>query len=247
MKLIITDNYDELSKKAAEIIKEQIIYKPNTVLGLATGSSPIGTYKELIRMYKEDGLDFSKVITFNLDEYYGLSPENEQSYHYFMYNNFFKYVNIKPENIHIPDGNTKDVVKFCNKYENDITQYGGLDVQLLGIGQNGHIGFNEPNSALDVPTHLTNLTKNTIEVNARFFTSIDEVPTKALTMGLGTIMKSKKVILIADGNKKADIIGRMLNNNVVTTNIPASFLFLHRNVVSIIDKEAAGNLKQKIA
>jgi len=247
MNLIITDNYNELSKKSAELIKEQIIHKPNTVLGLATGSSPIGTYKELIRMHKEEGLDFSKVITFNLDEYYGLSPENEQSYHYFMYNNFFKYVNIKPENIHIPDGKTKNVAKFCSKYENDIAEYGGIDIQLLGIGENGHIGFNEPDSALDVPTHLTNLTKNTIEVNARFFKSINEVPKKAVTMGLGTIMRSKQIILIANGDKKADIIGKMINNNVVTTNIPASFLFLHRNVAVIVDKEAAGNLKQQIA
>lgn len=239
MKLVVEQDYEKVSKKAAQIIRDNINKNPNIVLGFATGSTPIGTYKELIRMHKEEGLDFSNVVTFNLDEYYGLDPKNNQSYHYFMYENLFKHINVKEENIHIPDGNVKDVEEFCREYEKEIENYGGIDLQLLGIGQNGHIGFNEPAVKLELNTHLTNLTPNTIKANSRFFESIDEVPVQAITMGIGTIMKSKKILLLANGENKAKVMGDLFNNKVITTNLPASLLYLHNDVTVIIDKKAS--------
>lgn len=243
MRIHILKSYQELSKKAAEIIKSQIVLKDDSVIGFATGSTPLGTYRELINMNKK-GLDFSNITSFNLDEYYGLPASDVNSYHYFMNDNLFNHINIKKERIHIPDGEAKDVDKFCRDYEESIAKAGGIDLQILGIGKNGHIGFNEPDNNMDVPTHLTDLTEDTINVNSRFFDSIDQVPKQAITMGLGTIMRSKRILLMASGEDKAEIIEKMLKQQVVTTNIPASFLFLHNNVDILIDEKAALELEK---
>ncbi|MGB4393776.1 MAG: glucosamine-6-phosphate deaminase [Tepidanaerobacteraceae bacterium] len=242
MQLFIEKDYLAMSKKAAQIFADEIRKKPNLVLGLATGSTPIGTYKELIRMYEEEGLDFSQVVSFNLDEYYGLTPDNPQSYNYFMFENLFNKINIKRENIHIPDGTVKDVENYCKEYDIQIEKFGGIDIQLLGIGVNGHIGFNEPADELVVGTHLTDLTEDTIKANSRFFESIDQVPTKAITMGLGSIMKAKKILLLANGKNKAPIIAKLIKGGVVTTQNPASFLLIHPDSTIIIDEEAASEL-----
>ena len=194
-------------------------------------------------MNREENLDFSKVVTFNLDEYYGLTPDNPQSYNYFMFENLFNHVNIQKENVHIPDGRASDIENYCKEYDNQIEKYGGIDLQLLGIGVNGHIGFNEPAEELIVGTHLTDLTEDTIKANSRFFDSADQVPTKAITMGIGSIMKAKKIMLLASGKGKAEIMAKLLNNNLVTTTNPASLLMLHQDVTIIMDEEAASQLK----
>ena len=194
-------------------------------------------------MNREENLDFSKVVTFNLDEYYGLTPDNPQSYNYFMFENLFNHVNIQKENVHIPDGRASDIENYCKEYDNQIEKYGGIDLQLLGIGVNGHIGFNEPAEELIVGTHLTDLTEDTIKANSRFFDSADQVPTKAITIGIGSIMKAKKIMLLASGKGKAEIMAKLLNNNLVTTTNPASLLMLHQDVTIIMDEEAASQLK----
>lgn len=239
MELVIEKDYEGMSKRAAEIIAKDLREKPNMVLGLATGSTPIGTYKELIRMHRADGLDFSKASSFNLDEYYRIAPSNPQSYHYFMEENFFKDINLPKERIHIPDSMAEDILAFCEEYDNTIMEYGGIDLQILGIGENGHIAFNEPSDKLFLGTHLTGLTSSTIQANSRFFSSIEEVPTKAVTMGIGSIMRAKKILLLANGKKKSKIIKDILLNNTITTQIPASMLLLHPNVTIILDSEAA--------
>lgn len=238
MKVIITVNYEEMSKKAAEIVKKQIKEKPNTVLGLATGSTPLGMYKHLIEMYKRGEIDFSNVITFNLDEYIGLSPDHPQSYHYFMFHNFFNHINIKKENVHIPNGIAEDLEEECRKYEEEIEKAGGIDLQILGIGINGHIGFNEPDESIETKTHVVTLTEKTINANKRFFKSAEEVPRKAITMGLGSIMKAKKIVLLASGKNKAEAIKETIKGQL-TTKVPATVLALHPDVIIIIDKEAA--------
>jgi len=238
MRVIITVNYDEMSKKAAEIVKKQIKEKPNTVLGLATGSTPLGMYKHLIEMYKRGEIDFSNVITFNLDEYIGLSPDHPQSYHYFMFHNFFNHINIKKENVHIPNGIAEDLEEECRKYEEEIEKAGGIDLQILGIGVNGHIGFNEPEESIETKTHVVTLTEDTINANKRFFKSAEEVPRKAITMGLGSIMKAKKIVLLASGKNKAEAIKETIKGQL-TTKVPATVLALHPDVIIIIDKEAA--------
>ncbi len=244
MKVIIEKDYEGLSKKAAKIIKDEIIKKPNLILGLATGSTPVGTYKELIRMHKEEGLDFSKVITFNLDEYIGISPEHFSSYHKFMEENLFNHINIRKGNIHIPDGNTENIEEYCKNYDKSIRELGGIDIQVLGIGENGHIAFNEPANELKLGTHVANLTESTIEVNSRFFDSIEEVPRTAITMGLGSIMKAKKIILLANGKRKAPIMKEILKQEIVTTSIPATMLLLHSNATVILDEEAASEYNE---
>ncbi|WP_028992268.1 glucosamine-6-phosphate deaminase [Thermoanaerobacter thermocopriae] len=238
MKVIITVDYKEMSKKAAEIVKRQIKERPNTVLGLATGSTPLGMYKYLIEMYKKGEIDFSNVITFNLDEYVGLSAEHPQSYHYFMFHNFFHHVNIKKEHIHIPNGVALDFEEECRRYEEEIEKAGGIDLQILGIGVNGHIGFNEPDESIDTKTHVVTLTEDTINANKRFFKSADEVPKKAITMGLGSIMKAKKIVLLASGKNKAKAIKETIKGQL-TTKVPSTVLTLHPDVTIIIDKEAA--------
>ncbi|MCG8498908.1 MAG: glucosamine-6-phosphate deaminase [Firmicutes bacterium] len=241
MKKMICKNYDALSYLAANIIAEQIKNKPDTVLGLATGSTPMGTYKELVRRNKKGAVDFSGVTTFNLDEYYKISGDNPQSYHYFMYRNLFDHININRNNIHIPDGNTASVEQECERYDRLIRDAGGIDLQVLGIGSNGHIGFNEPASELITKTHLTALTENTIQDNARFFNHADEVPVHAITMGLGTILKAKRIILLISGKNKAEIFKKAFEGKI-TTNLPASLLQLHPDTTVIVDEEAAFKL-----
>ena len=205
MKIFKMKDYDQMSQKAANLIAAQIITKPDCVLGLATGSSPIGTYKQLIEKYNNGDLDFSKVTTVNLDEYKGLPRDNDQSYYYFMNDNLFDHVNIDKENTHVPNGMIEDSEKECADYEALIASLGGQDLQLLGLGHNGHIGFNEPADAFDKTTHCVDLTESTIEANKRFFASADEVPRQAYTMGIGTIMQAKKILIIVSGEDKADI------------------------------------------
>ncbi|MGQ9597124.1 MAG: glucosamine-6-phosphate deaminase [Thermoproteota archaeon] len=244
MRVIITKDYNEMSRKAAKIIAEQIRRKPNSVLGLATGSTPLGAYKELIRIHKEEDLDFSKIITFNLDEYYGLAPTHPQSYHYFMFENLFNHININPKNVHIPDGLAKDVEAFCEQYEAEIKKASGIDLQLLGIGRDGHIAFNEPGSPLMGRTRQVALAEETVKDNARFFKSEEEVPRLAITMGCGTIMEAKKIILLANGEGKADAVAATIEGPI-TSQITASILQMHPNVTIIIDEAAASKLKRK--
>ena len=235
MRFIVCEDYDELSKKAAEFVSAQIMLKPNCNLGLATGSTPIGMYKNLVDM----NLDFSEVTTFNLDEYYPILRSNPQSYHYFMTEHLYKWVNLKKDHIFIPNGETKDPAQECIDYEKAIAEHGGLDLQILGIGQNGHIGFNEPSATLNSYTHITDLTQNTIEANSRFFNSIDEVPTKALTMGIATIMRANRILLLASGKEKARVV-QALKGNMIDPEIPATILAAHNNVTVIADKAALG-------
>lgn len=242
MNLIICQNYDEMSDKAAEILKEQLMNKPDTVLGLATGSSPIGTYERLGNMCKNGELDFSKVTTFNLDEYFPICSSNDQSYHYFMNENFFKHINVKPENTHILNGETDNPTLECARFEDEIEKSGGMDILILGIGRNGHIGFNEPDSTLYASTHMTSLTADTIEANSRFFERADLVPTHALTMGMSTILKAKKILLLANGRSKLEAIKKLLSDDI-TTNTPATMLKLHPDVTIICDYDAYADVR----
>ncbi len=237
----VFDNYRQMSIKAAGIVSNQIILKSNSVLGFATGSTPEGMYRELVQAHKEGLVDFSRAVTFNLDEYMGLSSGHPQSYHYYMYQNLFNHVNVHPENIHIPLGEEQDAEEFCREYDREIAGAGGIDIQVLGIGVNGHIGFNEPARTLKMHTHIVDLTEETIESNSRFFDSIDKVPRKAITMGMGSIMHSKKIILLASGENKAQAIKETISGEV-STEVPASLLQLHRDVTFILDKEAASLL-----
>lgn len=216
-------------------VASQLTLKPDSVIGFATGSTPVGLYKKLIEMYNNKDVDFSQAVGFNLDEYYPISHDNPQSYHYFMKKNLFDYININKS--FIPDGATKNPEQECENYERLIDEYGGIDLQILGIGQNGHIGFNEPDDTLNTSTHLTRLTESTISANSRFFNSIDEVPTHAITMGISTILKSKKIILLASGKNKHNVVKELLTNDI-NTNLPATMLKVHRDVVLIIDEEA---------
>lgn len=237
MQIISCVDYADMSRKAARIIAAQVQLKPNSVLGLATGSTPIGTYEELIRFHRDEELDFSNVITVNLDEYYGLSPEHEQSYRYFMQRNLFDHINISPAKTHVPDGLTRDVARTCADYDSMVRFLGGTDIQLLGIGDNGHIAFNEPHSFFFAQTHLVDLNEETIKANARFFASEAEVPRQAITMGMRSILSAKLILLLASGPKKAEAIGRMVNGPV-DPQLPGSILQLHPNVVVFADKEA---------
>lgn len=241
MRILVCENYDEMSKKAAQMLLSQVTLKPNSVLGLATGSTPIGMYKNLVQMYKDGVIDFSDVITFNLDEYYSLPRYNEQSYYYFMYDNLFNHININHQNIHIPNGMALDIDKECESYDEAIKEYGGIDIQVLGIGNNAHIGFNEPTISFEKETHLVSLRSSTIKANSRFFDNIDDVPKKAITMGTGSIFKAKKIMLLAYGKSKADAIYNTVYGDV-TPEIPASILQFHNDVVLILDKEAASKL-----
>jgi len=238
MNIIVVKDYNEMSYQAAQLIAEQITKKRKSVLGLATGSTPEGMYKELINLNQEDKVDFSEVITFNLDEYYGLPPEHPQSYYFFMWNKFFKHVNIKKENMHLLNGISENIDKECAQYEALIKKSGGIDLQVLGIGNNGHIGFNEPDISLNTKTHLVNLTAKTIRANSRFFNTAQEVPKKAITMGIGTIMRARNIILLANGKRKARVIEKTINSPI-TTKVPATVLQLHNDVTIIVDQEAA--------
>jgi len=240
----IVKDYGEMSRRAARIIADAIRNKPNLVLGLATGGTPVGCYQELIRMHKEEGLDFSRVITFNLDEYIGLPPTHPQSYRYFMDENLFRHVNIKIENTYVPDGLSADLQRTCKEFEELIKRAGGIDLQLLGIGANGHIAFNESGSSFDSRTMVVNLSERTIKDNARFFKSIEEVPRQALSMGMETIMEVRKIILLASGVGKAEAVAKSVEGPI-TTDVPASILQRHPNCIFILDEEAASKLVRK--
>lgn len=236
MKLTVTNSYEKLSELAAEYIAAQVILKPDSVLGLATGSSPVGVYKCLVEKFNKGCLDFSDVISINLDEYVGLDGSHEQSYRYFMQDHLFNYVNIKPENTFVPNGCASDLAAECSEYDARVTRLGGIDLQLLGIGPDGHIGFNEPDDHFTAETHVVDLLPSTIEANSRFFSSIDEVPKQAVSMGMGSIMKAKKILLIANGKAKKDVLMEALNGKI-TPNLPASLLQLHRDVTIIFSEE----------
>lgn len=232
MKIIKAKDYADLSRKAANILSAQVILKPNSVLGLATGSTPIGTYKQLIDWYNKDDVDFAKVTSVNLDEYCGLPEGHDQSYRYFMESNLFQHININPEHTYLPNGNAIDPEAECKRYDELIADLGGIDVQVLGIGHNGHIGFNEPDNAFEKMTHIVELGDTTIEANARFFDSVDDVPKTAITMGIKSIMQAKKIILIANGDDKLDILKEALTG-AVTPHVPASVLQLHADLTVI--------------
>ena len=241
MEVIITSDYDAMSVKAAELISELIVRKPEAVLGLATGSTPVGTYQELARLYQDGLVDFSQVTTFNLDEYVGLDPEHNQSYHYFMHDQFFQHVNCAPDSINIPWGTSDDHDAFCTEYEQKIVDSGGIDLQLLGIGGDGHIAFNEPGSSLGSRTRMKTLTQQTVEDNRRFFDDTEEVPSHAITMGVGTIMEARHCLMLASGEGKAETIASALEGPV-TSMITASALQLHQQVTVILDEAAASQL-----
>ncbi|MFU8793788.1 MAG: glucosamine-6-phosphate deaminase [Dethiobacteria bacterium] len=234
----ILENYMELSKIAASMVAGEIKRDDKLVLGLATGSTPEGMYAELIRKFKAGEVDFTDVTTFNLDEYASLAPDHPQSYHFFMNKHLFDHINIKPENINIPDGCSSDLDHECYEYDLRIEEAGGIGLQILGIGTNGHIGFNEPAEMLCVHTHLVDLSAETIKVNSRFFESFDQVPRKAVTMGMGTIMHAEKIVLLASGKSKAAAIRQTVSGGL-TTAFPASLLQLHKNVTVLLDREAA--------
>lgn len=237
MKIIKANTYEDMSRIAANLIASQVTVKPDCVLGLATGSTPIGTYEELVKRVKSGELDFSEVTSINLDEYKGLSPENDQSYRYFMNEHLFNHINIKKENTYVPNGLEPDAAKACADYDAIIKKFGPIDLQLLGLGPNGHIGFNEPADHFVPSTNCVNLAQATIDANARFFSSIDEVPKQAYTMGIGTIMQARKVLIIANGAKKAEIVKKAFYGPV-TPQVPASILQLHGDVTVVVDAEA---------
>ncbi len=242
MKVVVAKDYREICKLVSRIFAAQVTLKPDSVLGLATGSTPVGMYQELVQMYQEGRIDFSHVRTVNLDEYAGLSGDNDQSYRYFMNHNLFDHINIDKENTNVPDGTATDLQAECERYEQVVADMGSVDIQLLGIGNNGHIAFNEPCSEFPEKTHIVDLTQNTIEANARFFESMDDVPKKALTMGIGTIMKAKKIVLMANGPKKAQTIYDTLYGPI-TPEVPASVLRLHPDVTIFVDEQAGALLK----
>ena len=237
MRIYKAKDYEDMSRKAANIISAQVILKPDCVLGLATGSTPIGLYKQLVEWFEKGDLDFSEVQTVNLDEYKGLNRENDQSYYYFMHDNLFNHINIPEENTHLPNGMEPDSEKECARYTKLIQSMGGVDLQLLGIGHNGHIGFNEPSESFDKDVHCVNLTQSTIEANKRFFASADDVPKQAYTMGIKTIMQAKKILIVANGEGKADIV-RDAFFGPITPQVPASVLQLHDDVTLVADEAA---------
>ena len=241
MKIYKAKDYKDMSRKAANIISAQVIMKPNCVLGLATGSTPIGTYDQLVEWYSKGDLDFSEVTTVNLDEYKGLPRTNDQSYYYFMHQHLFDRVNIDPERTNVPNGMESDAEKECGRYEELIRSLGGVDLQLLGLGHNGHIGFNEPGEAFEKETHCVDLTESTIEANKRFFASADDVPKQAYTMGIKTIMQAKKILIVVNGENKADIVERAFFGPI-TPEVPASILQLHNDVTLVGDEAALAKI-----
>lgn len=241
MRIYCAADYDRASRIAANLIAAQVIMKPDCVLGLATGSTPIGAYEKLIRWYEEGDLDFSRVHSINLDEYRGLSPENDQSYRYFMNKHLFDSINIDKKNTFVPDGMEEDREKACRDYDEIIRAHGGVDMQILGLGHNGHIGFNEPGSAFGKETHCVKLTESTISANARFFASIDEVPKEAYTMGIKSIMQAKKIVVIVSGEGKREIVKKAFTGPI-TPEVPASVLQLHGDVILVGDEAALADL-----
>lgn len=244
MKIYQGKDYKEMSRKAANIVSAQIILKPDCTLGLATGSTPIGTYQQLIEWYKKGDLDFSQVKSINLDEYKGLDGDNDQSYRYFMDNELFNHVNIDKNNTYVPDGTEADSEKACAEYNAIIANSGGIDLQILGLGHNGHIGFNEPGEAFEKETHCVDLTESTIEANKRFFEKEEDVPRQAYTMGIKSIMQAKKILILVSGEAKADIVAKAFAGPV-TPQVPASVLQLHNDVTIVGDEAALSKLLNK--
>ena len=242
MKIYKAKDYNDMSRKAANIMSAQVIMKPDAVLGLATGSTPLGVYAQLIEWYKKGDIDFSEVTTVNLDEYKGLKRDNPQSYYRFMCENFFDHINIDKKNVNVPDGTVEDSDVECARYNNIIRSVGGIDMQLLGIGDNGHIGFNEPGCAFETETHCVKLTESTIKANSRFFDSIDEVPKEAYTMGIKSIMQAKKILLVASGENKAQALYEAICGPVTPKN-QASILQLHNDVTIVADEAALSLIK----
>jgi glucosamine-6-phosphate deaminase len=245
MLVVLTAGKDELGREAARVIAHAVRLKPTLTLGLATGSTMVGVYRELARMHSDGALDFSRVVTFNLDEYLGISPEHPHSFHAFMQDNFFSKVNVDPTNVHIPDGTiTGDYEKYCAEYEAEIERAGGIDLQLLGIGRNGHIGFNEPTSSFASKTRLKVLSKGTIEDNRKFFGANETMPRCAITMGIGTILTARRVLMLATGAAKAAAVAKAIEGPI-TSSVTASALQMHADATVIVDEDAAGELKQR--
>ena len=242
MRVYITKNYDEMSCKAANIISAQIILKPDCILGLATGSTPLGIYNQLSEWFNKGDLDFSEVVTVNLDEYRGLGPESEQSYISYMRKNLFDRVNLKSENVHLPDGRNLDSVEACRAYNNLLAEIGPQDLQLLGLGRNGHIGFNEPGEIFEKDVHCVELTQSTVEANKRFFEAGKEVPTHAYTMGIRSILRARKILVIASGEDKAEAVKKVFYG-AVTPKVPGSILQLHDDVILVCDEGAFSKCK----
>lgn len=245
MQIIIASDYQDMSRKAADVIAAQVHSKPDTILGLATGSTPIGLYAELVKDYEAGSLSFAQVESFNLDEYRGLEGTHDQSYRYFMNTNLFDHVDIDKAKTHVPDGSNPDSDAACASYEQSIREAGGVDLQLLGLGHNGHVGFNEPADHFPVDTHIVDLTESTIQANSRLFDSIDDVPRQAYTMGIGTIMKAASVLVVANGTDKAQIVADAFTGPVVPQ-VPASVLQLHPRVTVIVDSEAGAVIKDRL-
>lgn len=245
MKVYKASDYQDMSRKAANIISAQVIMKPNCVLGLATGSTPVGLYAQLVEWYQKGDLDFSETISVNLDEYKGLSKENDQSYYYFMHQHFFDKVNINPENTYLPDGLAENIEEECARYEKLIRSLGGIDLQLLGMGHNGHIGFNEPGLSFATVTHCVDLQRKTIEANKRFFMSYEDVPKQAYTMGIRTIMQAKKILVVVSGKDKAQIV-RQAFCGPVTPEVPASILQMHNDVTLVADAAALSAFRNRV-
>ncbi len=245
MRIYACADYRTMSRQAANIISAQVIFKPDCILGLATGSTPIGTYAQLVEWYKKGDLSFAEVRSVNLDEYLGLAPDHIQSYRYFMQKNLFDHVDIKPENTNVPNGLAEDPEAECRRYDRIIEGFGGVDLQLLGMGHNGHIGFNEPSNAFPTDTHVVELTHSTIEANKRFFASEADVPHKALTMGVRSILQAKAVLMVVSGADKAEVVHKAFCGPV-TPEVPASILQLHRNVILVGDMEALHLLPKEV-
>ena len=243
MKIYVAEDYQSMSRKAANIVSAQVILNPASVLGLATGSTPVGMYKQLIDWYNKGDLDFDQVKSVNLDEYVGLAPDHPQSYRYFMQTNFFDHINIDPAATNVPQGLAADPAAECARYNQVIRGLGGIDIQVLGMGHNGHIGFNEPGNAFELETHVVDLSERTIQANARFFASADEVPRQAMTMGIKSIMMAKKILMLVSGEDKAEAVWKAFAGPV-TPQVPASILQLHPYVTLVGDKAALSKLME---
>lgn len=243
MKIIQAADYEDLSLKAAQLLAAEILLRPEAILGLATGSTPIGLYEQLVLMHQKGLLDFSQIKTVNLDEYRGLDPEDDQSYAWFMNHHLFQHVNLNRANTHLPDGSNPDAEAECTRYDHLIKSLGGIHVQLLGLGNNGHIGFNEPDEVFPKGTHCVELEASTIEANARFFANPEDVPRQAYTMGIQTIMMAKRILMVVSGKGKADILDQVCYGPI-TPKVPASILQLHRHVCIVADEEALSTIHQ---
>jgi glucosamine-6-phosphate deaminase len=245
MLVVLEQDYEDVSREAARIVAHAVRSRPSVVLGLATGATMLGLYRELARMHREQGLDFSRVATFNLDEYVGLNDDHPQSFHYFMRHRFFDHVNIPAANIHIPEGTKRgDFEAYCASYEESIRRAGGIDLQILGVGRDGHVGFNEPSSSLGSRTRLKTLSKETLEDNRRFFSPDEEMPQCAITMGIGTIMEARRVLILASGSAKARSVVKAIEGPV-TAAVTSSALQLHPDVTFVVDEDAASELHHK--